>query len=115
MLPNVVFLVGKICRAELRSTKKGKSVLNARLAVSDGDSLAMVDLVFWSSIADRAQRLIRLDEEPRIAVQGSLRQDRWTSADGEPRTKLSVKVDRFYVLLDISKNDFEEGYFEQEE
>jgi single-stranded DNA-binding protein len=112
MRQNIVLLTGRICRAEFRTTHGGKPVLNAKLAVSDGSNLAMVDIVFWDLVANKAQQLIDFEIEPMISVEGSLRQDRWTSSSGQPRTKLSVHVKYFAILADISE-DWEDD-FEQE-
>lgn len=102
MLPNVVLLMGRIYNEDMRYTHSGKPVLNARLGVIDNNGQVMVDIVFWGSVAERAQKLIDFNTRPNILIQGSLRQDRWNNAEtGEPRTKLSVKVERFFVLADI--------------
>jgi len=114
MLPNVVFLVGRIRRPDFRLTASGKPVLNAKLAVLSGEHITMVDLVFWSAVAEKAKELIDFSARPRVMIQGALRQDKWTNANGEPRMKLSVKVNKFFILSEIWKEEEEEPYLEQE-
>lgn len=104
MLPNISFLMGRICKSEFRHTKGGKPVLNARLSIADGSGI--IDIVFWEAIAERAREMIDFDSKPNLLIQGSLRQDKWENVDtGEPRTKFSIKVERFYILADLNPAD----------
>jgi len=99
---NHVTLVGRIYRSDLRTTRGGNSVLNARIGVKDRDgSVTMVDLVFWSTLAHRASELLDPEDRTKVVIEGSLKQDKWFNENNEPRTKLSVKVNKFYVLQDI--------------
>jgi single-stranded DNA-binding protein len=93
--------VGRICQPDFRHTHNGTPVLNARIAIADSKKSAIIDIVFWDAMSERAQTLIDFDSRPNIAIEGSLQQDKWENAKGQPRTKLSVKVERFYVLADI--------------
>lgn len=111
---NRVELVGRIYRAELRRTHNDNSVLNARIGVRDvrDKSMTFVDLVFWSTLAERANDLLSADERTRVAIEGVLKQDKWTNEQGEPRTKLSIKVNRFFVL---QKTEAPESISEEED
>lgn len=111
MLPNSVFLIGRLCKPEMRTTSSGKSVLNARLEVVDDNNVAMIDVTFWATTAEYAEKHINLDSEPLVMVQGALRQNKWTSRDGEPRTKLYVKVYRFYVLTEDERRFVKVGNY----
>jgi single-stranded DNA-binding protein len=99
---NRVELTGRIYQAELRQTRNNNSVFNARIGVRDMRDKAMtfVDLVFWHTLAERASDLLSADDRTRVTIVGSLQQDKWTNDAGEPRTKLSVKVKRFFVLME---------------
>ena len=108
---NSVTLVGRIYRAELRQTNNNHSVMNARLGVRDArdKTMTFVDLVFWSTLADRANALLSADERTRVVIEGSLRQDKWTNENGEPRTKLSIKVNRFFALQETDAPEYALG------
>ena len=108
---NKVTLVGRIYRSELRSTKNGNSVLNARIGVKDKDhgGMTMVDLVFWAAVAEKAADLLDPEDRTQVIIEGALKQDKWVNEEGEPRTKLSVKVNQFFVLEDIYSVDSRES------
>lgn len=100
---NQVYLIGKVYAAEAHETKTGNKVLNARMSVVDSDTTTKVDLVFWGAIAEKAIEIIDFEDNPLVYINGSLQQNKWINENGENRTKLVIKVSKFFLLKDLRK------------
>lgn len=97
---NIVVLEGNLTRdPETKQTNSGKTVVSGGLAVNNGymkdgewvNQPCFVDLEAWEGTADRLGVLSKGDP---VVVQGELKMDQWEK-DGEKRTKLKVRVNKF--------------------
>ena len=68
---------------------------------------SFVDVEVWESAAERAAQ--SLSKGDPVLVQGSLKQDKWTTDDGQNRSKLKVRSDRFQKLARFQKQEGGEG------
>jgi single-strand DNA-binding protein len=100
MIDNHVAVVGRVYEKNLRYTKNGNAVLNLRVGVKDNAKtpLTMLDVVMWGKIAEHADKV--MTEKCRVLLEGALRQDRWENSDGQKRTKLYIKANRFLPIDD---------------
>jgi single-strand DNA-binding protein len=82
-------LFGTLARdAEAKTSKSGKDYLRFSVRVGDGDAAQWVGvMLFGDAAAEVAPKLIK---GSRVYVEGSLRLDEWTAADGATRHGLSV-------------------------
>jgi len=103
---NRVYLVGRMTKdPEVRQTKTGKSVLNARMAVNhpyrDGEGnwqeeVTYIDVVAWQRLAERCGENLRKGSP--VLVEGRLRTRSWESDKGENRSVIEVTADRVQFL-----------------
>ena len=116
MNTNVVVLLGNaVDKPELKYVKvndEDVAVAKLTLAVnrvfkksdsSKGKSTAFVPLGAWSTGAELMGKLI--DKGTRLLVQGSIKQDNWTNAEGQKRSRLLVRVDNFVNLTPKPSNN----------
>jgi single-strand DNA-binding protein len=98
MIDNHVSIVGRVYEKELRYTKNGNAVLNLRVGVKDNAKtpLTMLDVVMWGKIAEQADKM--MTDKCRVLLEGVLRQDRWENNEGQKRTKLYIKSNRFLLV-----------------
>lgn len=98
---NHVVLVGRVVTdPELRYTATGVAVVNFVIAVNrrykneEGEREAdFIPCVAWRGLAETIAEYVKKRTE--IGLQGSLRQNRWETEDGESRSRLEVLVNHF--------------------
>ena len=103
---NKVFLMGNLTRdPELRYTSGGTSVCTLRLAVNrrfttrqgeNRDETLFIDVTVWGKQAEVCSQY--LSKGRPIFIEGRLRQDTWTTNDGQKRSKIGVVADNFQFL-----------------
>jgi len=104
---NVVVLVGRLTRApELKNTKaSGTPFTELSLAVNksvkqaDGSyqkQVSFFDIVVWQRQAETCCQYLHKGSS--ILVTGELEQQRWTSKDGQKKSKVKVRADRVQFL-----------------
>lgn len=103
---NHVSLMGNLVRdPELRKTKSGKSVVNFAIAVNrfykDGNGerqseTTYVECEAWDSGADIIDKYFQKGKA--ILVEGCLKQHSWEDQEGNRRTKLKVRVEKFHFV-----------------
>jgi single-strand DNA-binding protein len=122
---NKVFIIGRIVRdAELKYTVNSQPVSKFSLAVNEKkkegdnwvDDVNYVDITLWGKQAESLNQYLTKGKQ--IAVDGKLKQERWTDKEtGYNRSKLSVTA--FSVQLlgggktaeeSQSGDDYENGY-----
>ena len=90
---NNINLTGRCVRdAESRTTKSGEAICNVAIAVNGyrkDDETTFFDLVFFGKKAAVAQYLVK---GTRVALNGRLRQRKFTRKDGSEGTALEVAV-----------------------
>lgn len=108
---NRVLLIGNLTRnPELRYTPNGHPVAEFGLAINrfwkgqDGskqEETTFVDITAWGRTAELANQY--LTKGRRVFIEGRLKYDQWTTAEGQKRSKLSVVADNLQFL--DSKSD----------
>lgn len=104
---NVVVLVGRLTRApELRHTStNGTPFTELSLAVNksvkqaDGSyqkNVSFIDIVVWKHQAELCTQYLHKGSS--ILVNGELEQQRWTSKDGQKKSKIKVMAGRIQFL-----------------
>jgi single-strand DNA-binding protein len=97
---NVVLVEGRLTRdPELKYTPSGMAVVNFSVAVSrsrkvDGEQVkeaSFFDVVAWAKLAEACGQYLKKGRG--VRVQGQLKQDRWTSPEGDQRSKVVVVAD----------------------
>jgi len=89
---NQVCLIGRLGRdPELRVTQGGMSVAKFSLAVPRRDeakSTDWVDVTCFGKVADAAGQYLKKGSQ--AGITGRLQQDKWTSQDGQQRSRIVV-------------------------
>lgn len=108
---NKVILVGNLTRdPEVRNLPSGMAVCDMALAVSEtykdkngerAESVCYVDIVVWARQAETCGEY--LSKGSPVLVEGSLQLDKWTTKEGENRSKLRVRANRVQFLSGPSK------------
>ncbi len=102
---NEVFVLGRVGQApELRQLPSGKLVCTFSIAthrqVRDGDGFReeteWIDMKAWDRQAEIAEQHLCKGEP--VVIQGRLYTEKWTSADGQPRSKRVVYVRQLTLL-----------------
>ncbi len=103
---NKVMLIGNLTRdPELRALPSGINVADLRLAVNETytdksgqkvEKACFIDVVLWDKQADLCKTY--LSKGSPILVEGRLQMDEWTTKEGEKRSKVRVRADRFQFL-----------------
>lgn len=110
---NHATLAGHLVRKpELRHTPSGAAVCEFTIAVNefvkDGDDrVNYIDCVAWAGRAGAIAEY--LDKGSPILVDGSIRQDRWETKEGQKRSKLKINVWRFEFLAPRGGSGTAEG------
>ena len=101
---NKIVLIGRLTKdPDLRYTPNGTAVCNFSLAVErnfknqDGErDVDFVNIVVWRKQAENCANY--LAKGRLVAVEGSLRQNRWEDEDGNKRSKLEVNANEVQFL-----------------
>ena len=97
---NRVVLVGRLTRdPELRNTTTGKQVVNFGLAVDDTynkEHTNFFNISAWGSQADFVSKY--LTKGRLVAIDGTLRQRKYTTQDGQERNVVEITADRVQGL-----------------
>ena len=103
---NRVFLIGNLTRdPEVRYLPSGMAVGDLSLAISESfknkagelvESTCFVDIVVWGKQAETCEKY--LSKGSPVMIEGSLQLDKWTSKEGENRSKLRVRAQRVQFL-----------------
>jgi single-strand DNA-binding protein len=113
---NHVVLMGNLTREPtIRETSNQKKVADISLAVNDKyrsrdgeekETVCFVDLVAWDRLAENCGKYLKKGSP--IFVEGCLQLDRWTTQEGDKRSKLRVRADKIQFLNGPPSNDREE-------
>ena len=112
---NSVVLVGRLVRdAEVSYMQSGTAVGKVSVAVNRSyksneqwaDEASFFDITMFGKLAENLRKY--LEKGTRVAVQGSLRQERWTAKDGGTRSRVVIIADTVQ-LLDGRKEKGEES------
>jgi len=114
---NTVTVVGNVVRdPELAYTQSQTAVVRMSVAHnrpprSDGHKFepSFFDVSVFGKQAENVAESVR--KGARVVVFGSIRQQRWTSQDGQPRTKVEILADEVapslrFATADISRNPY---------
>ena len=98
---NRVFLMGNLTRdPELRQTQSGKSVCEFTIAVNEkyggNESTTFISCTAWERTAETICQY--LTKGRCILIEGKLRQDKYTTKDGQERSKTKVNVFAFQFV-----------------
>lgn len=103
---NKVFLMGRLTRdPEIRHTPQGTAVAKLGMAVNrfyrtqsgeQREDTCYVDVEAWENQAQTIQRYLRKGAP--LFVEGRLQLDTWENQQGEKRSKLYVRLERFQFL-----------------
>lgn len=103
---NKVILIGNLTRdPELRYLPTGTAVSELGLAVSETfknkagetvETVCFVDIVVWARQAETCNQFLHKGSP--IMVEGRLQLDKWTTKEGENRSKLRVRAERVQFL-----------------
>lgn len=98
---NRVFMAGRLVRdPELRLLTSGTSVCSFSIAVNrkwgEKEETTFLDCEAWKKQAELVAA--HLHKGDPIFVEGRLKQDEWTTQDGQKRSKLKVVVENFEFI-----------------
>jgi single-strand DNA-binding protein len=103
---NKVFIIGRLVRdAELKYTANGQPVSKFSLAINEKkkegdnwvDDVSYVDITFWGKQAESLDQYLTKGKQ--IAVDGKLKQERWTDRDtGNNRSKIGIVAFNIQLL-----------------
>lgn len=108
---NSVQLIGNLCKdPETRFLQTGSQVCKMRLAVNrkagkDKDETLFIDVEAWNKTAEHCSQY--LSKGSQVLVSGRLKQDTYTTQDGQERTVFVVVADR--VSFGSSPNRDQQG------
>ncbi len=111
---NKVILVGNLTRdIEMRNTPTGLAIANTAIATSrkfksstgeQKEETCFVDIAFFGRTAEIAHQYLR--KGSKVLVDGRLKLDQWTDANGQKRSKHSVTVETMQMLGVKSEESF---------
>ena len=102
---NTVSLIGNfVADPSVNYTQGGSSIVKFAIAnnntyLTDGrrvDEVSYVDCVVFGKAGETLAKYCKKGN--RIGVQGRLKQERWTTNDGQKRSRLVIKVEDFQFL-----------------
>lgn len=108
---NSLVIVGRLTRdAELKYTASGQALATFAVAVNRkvkrGDAWEeegnFFDVVYWGRGAEAVNQYLLKGKQ--IAIEGSLKQDRWQDAEGQPRSKVVIEANTVQLLGGQSQN-----------
>lgn len=103
---NTITIIGRVAKdSELRYTSTGTAIASFAVAFTTSkkkgeqweDQSNFIDLALFGKTAENLSKY--LTKGTRVAVQGSLEQQRWEK-DGQKQSKLAVHVDQIQLLGD---------------
>lgn len=121
-IDNNIELAGNlVADPELRHTKSGAAILNARMAVNrrwnkDGEwqeETSFIDVTAWAELAENCKE--SLFKGMRVVVTGRIEEQTWDDKEtGEPRRKVVVIADELspslrYATAEVTKIDRKGG------
>lgn len=86
--PDVKYLANENCVA--------KFTLAVNQGTGDKERANYIDCTAWGKTAELMQKYVKKGQA--IAVEGSLKQERWESQDGQKRSKVTVTAFRVHFL-----------------
>ena len=114
---NKVFLMGRLTRdPEIRHTPQGTAVAKLGMAVNrfyrtqsgeQREETCFVDIEAWDNQAQTIQRYLRKGSP--LFVEGQLKLDTWETQQGEKRSKLYVRLERFQFIDSPQSRGFDSG------
>ena len=106
---NLVVLEGRLTRDPEIKSVGSTQVCKFALAVSrkykDTEETIFMDIAVWGAQAPACGQYLKKGSN--ALVQGTLKEERWTSNDGTPKTKIVVNADKV-VFLGGKKSDQED-------
>ena len=103
---NKIILAGNLTRdIEVRYTQSGSAIGNTAIATSrkfksqtgeQKEEVLFVDITFFGRTAEIANQYLR--KGSKVLVDGRLKLEQWTAADGSKRSKHSVTVENLQML-----------------
>ncbi|WP_297455997.1 single-stranded DNA-binding protein [Persephonella sp.] len=109
---NKVFLIGRLTRdPEIRFLPSGSQVTSFSIAVNRPyrvnnewkEETYFFDIETFGQLAERLGK--QLNKGTQILVEGQLRQDRWTDAAGNKKSKIKIVADRVSILSGKSSKE----------
>jgi len=110
---NAVHLSGRLTKdPELRYTKAGVPVFNARVAnnsyfrLADGEwqqETTYIGFVAWQALAERCYESLKKGSA--VLVSGRLTSNEWEAEDGQKRSMIELRADRVQFLDRLSADD----------
>lgn len=99
---NHIGIIGRLTRSlEVKYTNNGKAVINTTIACGEiNDGVSFFDVDIWGKSAENCGKY--LDKGDQVFVSGRLKQNIWTTAEGEKKSK--VKIVAHYVQFLKKKN-----------
>jgi single-strand DNA-binding protein len=114
---NKVILMGNLTKdPEVRFIPSGTAVADLSLAINETfknksgeqtETTCFVDVVVWARQAETCGEY--LSKGSPILIEGRLQLDKWTSKEGENRSKLRVRADRVQFLSSPRDAQFKGG------
>jgi single-strand DNA-binding protein len=114
---NRVMLIGNLTRdPEVKYLPSGMAVCDLAMAMNESyksktgelvETTCFVDVVVWAKQAETCGEYLRKGSP--VFVEGSLQLDKWTSKEGEARSKLRVKATRVQFLGSPRGAEFRDG------
>jgi single-strand DNA-binding protein len=103
---NKVLLIGNLTKdPDVRYTPAGMAVCDMAMAINESyrsktgetvETTTFVDVVVWAKQAETCGEYLRKGSP--VFVEGALQLDKWTSKEGEARSKMRVKAMRVQFL-----------------
>lgn len=105
MNDNVVLIKGNLTRdPEVKYTPSGTAVANFSIAVNgreyekNGEKVRDVTFVDCEAWDSGAESLAELKKGDKVGVEGELKMNSWEDAEGNKRSKLTVRCNQFYKV-----------------
>lgn len=95
---NSVTLIGRLTRdCELKYMTSGTAVCKFPIAVNRfKDEVSFIDIVLYGKQGESINKY--LVKGKAVAISGELRQDRWTTTDGQNRSRVEVVANNIQLL-----------------
>lgn len=102
---NIIFLIGRIVRdIEIRYTQTGKAIAKFSIANNDSfgsgenkkENVSYFDCVVWDKQAENCNKYLRKGSQ--VAIEGSLKQNRYTDKNGQNQSKIEISVGNIQFL-----------------